>query len=188
MKKFIAGIMSIAMVACANPISAFAERKIDFGGPNGETVHIYTDELISGEIAFSKGMYTISKDTCGYFSHEENGMYEVLQVTATDKDTNGHTLDITLTPTGKFHENTELAVFGNYVVRPATCDQSQFRGDINCDGKKNIADLVCLNRHLMGRLGFRGMHMCRADVNGDNMVNIFDMVSMRKIVANGGAV
>lgn len=188
MKKFITGILTIIAMLGVIPLNASAENKIEFGGHNGETVHIYTDEPISGEIAFSKGMYTITKDTCGYFSLEENGMYEVMQVSATDKDANGHTLDITLTPTGKFHENTELAIFGNYMVRPATCDQSQFRGDINCDGKKNIADLVCLNRHLLGKLGFRGMHMCRADLNADNMVNVFDMVSMRKIVSNNGAV
>lgn len=52
------------------------------------------------------------------------------------------------------------------------------KGDINGDGKISIADLVILQRYLIGK----GKVDSCADINNDGSVDIFDMVAMRKLL------
>ena len=55
-------------------------------------------------------------------------------------------------------------------------------GDVNLDGQVSVADAVALQRHLLGRYVSTGA--AYGDMNGDNSVDTFDMVSMRnKIVS-----
>ncbi|MDE5556973.1 MAG: DUF4832 domain-containing protein [Ruminococcus sp.] len=56
------------------------------------------------------------------------------------------------------------------------------RGDINSDGKVNVADLVLLEKYILGAGNLTEKQCSIADLTGDNLVDSFDMVLMRKIL------
>ena len=55
-------------------------------------------------------------------------------------------------------------------------------GDINADGKANIADAVLLQKYLLVSEQFTKEQYEAADLNGDSSVDVFDMIAMRKII------
>lgn len=55
-------------------------------------------------------------------------------------------------------------------------------GDVNADGDISVADAVTLQNYLLGRGSL--INWRSADINGDETVDIFDMVFMRKILFN----
>lgn len=59
---------------------------------------------------------------------------------------------------------------------------SDLLGDINCDKRFNVADLVMLNRYLVKKPGVKVSKQGRknADMNGDGILNVFDSVLMRR--------
>ncbi|MDE6665118.1 MAG: leucine-rich repeat protein, partial [Ruminococcus sp.] len=61
------------------------------------------------------------------------------------------------------------------------CEYSM--GDINTDGDVNVADLVQLNKYIVGKSSVTKNDIVLADLNYDGVTDVFDMVCMRKIVA-----
>ncbi|MDE7137997.1 MAG: leucine-rich repeat protein, partial [Ruminococcus sp.] len=61
------------------------------------------------------------------------------------------------------------------------CDYGM--GDINTDGSVNIADLVEMNKYILGKSSVSRDDIILADLNYDGITDVFDMVCMRKIVA-----
>lgn len=61
-------------------------------------------------------------------------------------------------------------------------DISELKGDINLDGKYNVADLVKLNLYLIKdkKTKVDNQGGINADMNGDSKLNIFDSVIMRR--------
>lgn len=55
-------------------------------------------------------------------------------------------------------------------------------GDINNDGNITIADIVILQKYLLGSEELSALQFASADINRDSVVDVFDMVEMRKIV------
>jgi len=55
-------------------------------------------------------------------------------------------------------------------------------GDINLDGAVNAADLVCMERYLLGAEGFSRQQFNAAELNGDGNVDTFDLVALRKLL------
>lgn len=55
-------------------------------------------------------------------------------------------------------------------------------GDVNLDGEVNAADLVTLQRFVLGSLTLDESHAESADVNSDGIVNSMDVAVLRKIV------
>ena len=53
-------------------------------------------------------------------------------------------------------------------------------GDINHDGEVNIADLVYLQKALLGKVRLRSM----CDCNEDGVADVFDLVFLRKLIIN----
>lgn len=53
-------------------------------------------------------------------------------------------------------------------------------GDLNGDGKLNVADLVMISRYIHGLTSLDEKQTKSADLNGDGNVDIFDMVEFRK--------
>jgi hypothetical protein len=80
-----------------------------------------------------------------------------------------------------FSNNTDSAVNGGYPVL-AWQTEAKTIGDINNDGKIGIADAVVLQRHLLGQSPLHANKFYAADINQDNTVDVFDMVSMRKLL------
>lgn len=57
-------------------------------------------------------------------------------------------------------------------------------GDINVDGSVNISDLVILQKYLLGKISITAEQAARADVYADEVIDIFDMVLLRKTCLN----
>ncbi|MCR4890108.1 MAG: glycoside hydrolase family 97 catalytic domain-containing protein [Ruminococcus sp.] len=55
-------------------------------------------------------------------------------------------------------------------------------GDINFDGEVGVADLVFMERYLLGAEKFNKTQFNAADLNGDNSTDTFDLVALRKII------
>lgn len=56
------------------------------------------------------------------------------------------------------------------------------RGDINTDGKVNVADLVLLEKHILGTGNLTEKQYFIADLTGDKSVDSFDLVLMRQLI------
>lgn len=60
-----------------------------------------------------------------------------------------------------------------------------FEGDINVDGKTNIADAVFLQDYLLGDENFADSKQYRiADIDQDGKTDVFDMILMRKLIVS----
>lgn len=57
-------------------------------------------------------------------------------------------------------------------------------GDINTDGKTSVADLVILNRYILGNIQLDSDNYILSDMNFDGTTDSFDMVCMRKLILN----
>ncbi len=56
-------------------------------------------------------------------------------------------------------------------------------GDINTDGEVNISDLVLLNNHILTESALTSEQCGRADLIKDNRIDVYDMIELRKLVA-----
>ena len=57
-------------------------------------------------------------------------------------------------------------------------------GDVNGDGRINIADLFALAQHVAAISTLEGDSLTNADVNGDNKVNIADLFALAQEIAS----
>jgi hypothetical protein len=64
----------------------------------------------------------------------------------------------------------EIEIYGN---------ESNISGDVNSDGKFDIADLVMLNRYILGN-GTLNDYIS-ADVCNDSVIDAYDLTAMRKL-------
>jgi hypothetical protein len=56
-------------------------------------------------------------------------------------------------------------------------------GDVNCDGRVTALDLIQMRKYLVGQEPGEGFSLTAANLNGDETVNILDLVRLRKILA-----
>lgn len=100
---------------------------------------------------------------------------------------NKATFDVELIPTGKFIENTEVLIGGEYfLLQEKEVNGCSTYGDMNRDNVINVADLVLLQKYLLGYKMENPIIPCRGDVVRDNQVDVFDMVELRKRVIENG--
>lgn len=57
-------------------------------------------------------------------------------------------------------------------------------GDINADGSINTSDLVILQKHLLAEIPLTAEQAARADVYTDGIIDVFDMIPLRKACLN----
>ncbi|MDE5558152.1 MAG: CotH kinase family protein [Ruminococcus sp.] len=57
-------------------------------------------------------------------------------------------------------------------------------GDINVDGNVNSSDLVILQKYLLGNIPLTAEQAARADIYADEVIDVFDMVLLRKSCLN----
>ncbi|MDE6092433.1 MAG: DUF4832 domain-containing protein, partial [Ruminococcus sp.] len=61
---------------------------------------------------------------------------------------------------------------------------SAVKGDLNSDGQVTTADLVILEKYILGSQKLEKAQFMNADINGDSSVDSFDLVLLRKILIN----
>jgi len=66
----------------------------------------------------------------------------------------------------------EIAVYGTAGTSSA--------GDVNNDGSVNVADLVRLQKYLLG--AEKEINATNADINDDAVTDVFDLVALRKLL------
>ena len=54
-------------------------------------------------------------------------------------------------------------------------------GDVDLDGTHNVADLVLLQKFLLGRQNLNKQQCKAADINNDEIIDVFDLIRLRKI-------
>ena len=54
-------------------------------------------------------------------------------------------------------------------------------GDVDLDGTHNIADLVLMQKFLLGRQKFNKQQSEAADINTDEIIDVYDLIRLRKI-------
>lgn len=59
---------------------------------------------------------------------------------------------------------------------------STLKGDLNSDGKISTADLVIMNKYILGSQKLEKAQFLNADINDDSSVDSFDLVLLRKIL------
>ncbi|MDE6036425.1 MAG: RICIN domain-containing protein [Ruminococcus sp.] len=69
-----------------------------------------------------------------------------------------------------------------FVIEPAV--SSVLMGDVNSDGKVNVSDAVLLQKWILGVQDKKLTDWNAGDFNGNGMLDVFDLVGMRKAVIN----
>ena len=68
-----------------------------------------------------------------------------------------------------------------FVLEPVIAEEEKLIvGDVNADGAVNTADLVMLQRYLLGAGTLTAPEA--ADINGDGAINVFDNIALRKLI------
>jgi len=88
---------------------------------------------------------------------------------------------ITLGSNGQSYMCMNFVVLGYPIAAPP----EKLKGDVNDDGDVNIADIVTMNNHLLGRKPMIAEQADAADMNDDGKVDIFDLILLRRAVING---
>ena len=58
-------------------------------------------------------------------------------------------------------------------------------GDINTDGKTDVADLLLMSKYLHGKENFTQSQFRLADMNKDKAGDVFDLIMLRKKILKG---
>lgn len=182
LKRTIAGIISSLILTTATNFSAAAiEKDITLDGNKITITASDCGQL--NYIAYSKDRYIceIENGTLISEKREEFSLYDYNTFYLKDNDI---PVTITLTPTGKFRENTEVFACGNYYIMEKTEINGSYSliGDINCDGRNGIADMVLLQKYILGMIDFTIPEFYHADMVRDGQIDSFDMVLMRQLI------
>lgn len=72
----------------------------------------------------------------------------------------------------------------NYTVMAveSSSTSTAVEGDVNVDGKANVADLVCIQSHILRRTSLTAAEGTAADLNNDGTIDVFDAILLRNII------
>ncbi|WP_082316745.1 dockerin type I repeat-containing protein [Ruminococcus flavefaciens] len=99
--------------------------------------------------------------------------------TTSTTSTTSKTTTSTTTSTTTTKPTTTSTTSTSTTTTTSTTSEPQYAvGDLNHDGKVNVADLVYCQQFLLGKRGMK--YSC--DCNGDGVADIFDLIFMRKLL------
>lgn len=127
---------------------------------NGNVVNWYTADNVPGDGILMKLVFTVDSET-------KDGTYPV-SVSLHDGKKN------LVDEKGNF-------INANYVAGQIEVTSGML-GDLNGDEDVTIADVVILNRHVLGKEKLTDAQLAFADVNGDGDVTIADVVVLNRVV------
>lgn len=134
----------------------------------------------------SKGSVRINTITPDFTSGSWSGKYYTdYPVVLSAEPKSGYRLAYWETSTGeKINTNSaEITLSGDVTVTAVYEQASEITmGDVNLDGSVNAADLVLMSKYLHGSAALDSEQGTRAELNGDDRINIYDMVALRKLL------
>lgn len=134
----------------------------------------------------SKGSVRINTITPDFTSGSWSGKYYTdYPVVLSAEPKSGYRLAYWETSTGeKINTNSaEITLSGDITVTAVYEQSSEITmGDVNLDGSVNAADLVLMSKYLHGSGSLNSEQGKRAELNGDDRINIYDMVALRKLL------
>lgn len=77
------------------------------------------------------------------------------------------------------HNNTTIEV---PVLTVLEVLDSDLKGDINSDGEITVTDLVLMEKYILGSQAFTEKQFSNAELSGDNVIDSFDLVLLRKLL------
>lgn len=105
----------------------------------------------------------------------------VTTVSTATKATTAKTTTTTKTTT---NVTTSTTVPSTTVPVTTTTTSDKLIGDVNLDGRVTIADMVWLKNYFVKKATFKDAQLEVADINQDNVVNIFDVIRLRRLLLN----
>lgn len=165
MKRWISALLSLIAIS-TTPISAEAveitksEQVFDIHSEDSDTITIIS----------TPNTYMIQG--VSDFTYSNNDRYDIFEIASP--------CEVTLFPTGKIRENTEVCINSHYyIIHETKVNGYNIRGDLNYDNRVNLADLVMAQNYQLGKLCPDEMTVHRLDVNTDGVTDIFDIVYLR---------
>lgn len=175
-KTICASILAATMAFSPNFNTNSIEKNIEV---NENTFTITgTDFGQLNYIMWTKDSYICEIENGTYIQEFHDIYYDYVTVFL---DENSTEVNIKLIPSGKFKENTEIVVFGDYYLMEETSiNGTTIIGDINLNGKNDVADAVMLQKYILSQEDLNIIGYNRADLDRDGRVDAFDMILMRK--------
>lgn len=182
-KAICASILATAMAFSPTLKANAIEKNIEVDENTYKITATASDLGQLNYIMWSRDRYRCEIEGGTYIQEFHDLCYDYVTVFLDEDSTE---VSVKLIPTGRFRENTEVVVFGEYYLMAETpVNHVTTIGDINLDGRNNIADAVLLQRYLLGMDELSLLEYNRADLYRDGLVDAFDMVLMRqKIIKN----
>lgn len=151
----------------------------NFAGLNGQLVSVSViNDDSKGKIAFN----TIEPDTSmGIWTGK---YYTDFPVTITAQPELGYKFShwIFYDDSESADQTIEVSFTRDFYVTAVYEEITGTRGDVNLDGKTNIADVVMLQRYLLGREKLDAEMAENADVLADKVIDVYDLVALRQII------
>ncbi|MBO5164894.1 MAG: peptidoglycan DD-metalloendopeptidase family protein [Ruminococcus sp.] len=72
----------------------------------------------------------------------------------------------------------------SFMVTSKAAAAPSFSGDLNGDGSITVADGILLQRHILGMVNLSDEQLKAADLTGDGVTDVFDMIMIRKILVS----
>ena len=115
----------------------------------------------------------------------KNGTYSLLTGATNYKQSVSYMTNMSSTPSTGWLEQLPLnkGKGWEFVLEPVKPDPDSIAGDVNADGEFGVADLVMLERYLLGASS--NLNDWQAgDLDSDGAITAYDMVLMRKLVTD----
>ena len=74
------------------------------------------------------------------------------------------------------------AIAASAAAYPAASASRMIKGDVNRDDMVTVSDMVILKNHLLGRYGLNPEQSAAADINGDGIIDAFDLAGLQDII------
>jgi aryl-phospho-beta-D-glucosidase BglC (GH1 family) len=93
------------------------------------------------------------------------------------------TTEATTTPETTTTTEATTEIETTQTTEPTTQQETSYRkGDVNCDGRVTLTDLIALQRFMLATLRLDDTQLYAADVNADNSVDSFDLALLKRAV------
>ena len=197
MKRKIAFMLSMLLLACPAQMTAFAEDEQSTPGyiPEGLPVAVNTIEYVDAEtqaVLFAmrdqlrENVYVNFPDTSVHAVVASDIVGKVYVMYTSDTQAELDAAKTYCEENGFDMNLMQFYLHDESQIVPETADAVP--GDLNGDHEVDIMDVISLQKYLLNISTLTKEQMKRADINQDNEVDIFDLALLKRMVVNETAV